>query len=84
MKEISLNQTSAPMEALTTAAVKVLLAIITSLKVNSWLAAVALLALMGWLITEHHSTVAVIAIVAWISHFAALSAIDIHRKGGEL
>lgn len=79
-----MNQTSAPMEALTTAAVKVLLAFLTSLKVNSWLAAVALLALMGWLITEHHSTVAVIAIVAWTSHFAALSAIDIHRKGGEL
>ena len=68
--------------AMTTAAVKVLLVFLSSLKVNSWLAAVALLALMGWLISEQHSTVAVIAVVAWISHFAALSAIDIHRKGG--
>lgn len=68
--------------AMTTAAVKVLLAFLSSLKVNSWLAAVALLALMGWLITEQLSTVAIFAIVAWISHFAAMSAIDIHRKGG--
>lgn len=70
--------------AMTTAAIKVLLTFLTSLKVNSWLAGVALLALMGWLITEQHSTVAIFAIVAWISHFAAMSAIDIHRKGGEL
>lgn len=70
--------------AMTTAAVKVLLTFLTSLKVDSWMAAAALLALMGWLISGHHSTVAVFAIVAWISHFAAMSAIDIHRKGGEL
>ena len=70
--------------AMTTAAVKVLLVFLTSLKVNSWMAAVALLTLPGWLITEDHSTVAIYAIVAWISHFAAMSAIDIHRKGGEL
>ena len=70
--------------AMTTAAVKVLLVFLTSLKVDSWLAAFALLALMGWLITEQHSTIAIFAIVAWISHFAAMSAIDIHRKGGEL
>lgn len=84
MKEISLNQTSAPIEALATAAVKVLLEFLTSLKVNTWLATAALFALCCSLISGHLSTVAFFAIVAWISHFAAMSAIDIHRKGGEL
>lgn len=70
--------------AMTTAAVKVLLVFLTSFKANSWLAAFALLALMDALITEHHPTVAIFAIVAWISHFAAMSATDINRKGGEL
>lgn len=70
--------------AMTTAAVKVLLEFLTSLKVNTWLAAAALIALSCSLISGHLSTVAIFAIVAWISHFAAMSAIDIHRKGGEL
>lgn len=68
--------------AMTTAAVKVLLAFLSSLKVNSWLAAIALITLMSWLVNGQHSTVAVIAIVAWALHLAAMSAIDIYRKGG--
>jgi hypothetical protein len=70
--------------AMTTAAVKVLLEFLASLKVNTWLAAAALFALCCSLISGNLSTVAIFAIVAWISHFAAMSAIDIHRKGGEL
>lgn len=70
--------------ALTTAAVKVLLVFLTSLKVNTWLAAAALFALCCSLISGHLSTVAFFSIVAWIAHFATMAAIDIHRKGGEL
>ena len=79
-----MNQTSAPIMALATAAVKVLLTFLTSLKVNTWLAAAALIELSCSLISGNLSTVALLTIVAWISHFAAISAIDIHRKGGEL
>ena len=69
---------------MTTAAVKVLLQFLTSLKANTWLAALALLALMVYIISGNHSTAAILAVVAWVLHFATMSAIDIYTKGGEL
>lgn len=84
MKSISVSNPVSPIEAMTTAAVKALLQFLTSLKANTWLAAFALLALMDWLISEQHATAAIYALVAWILHFATMSAIDIYTKGGEL
>lgn len=85
MEEISLKRSeNVPIGALATAAVKVLLTFLTSLKVNSWLAAVALLALMGWLISDGQAGDPATWCIAWVLHFALMSAIDINRKGGEL
>lgn len=70
--------------AMTTAAVKALLAFLSSLNVNTWLASAALFALCCSLISGNLSTVELLTIVAWIAHFAAMAAIDIYKKGGEL
>lgn len=84
MKSISVSNPVSPIEAMTTAAVKVLLQFLTSLKANTWLAAFALLALMAYIISGNHSTAAILAVVSWVLHFATMSAIDIYTKGGEL
>ena len=80
---IQINRGSAPIEALATAAVQMLLKFLT-LQVNILLAAVALVCLFSWLITEQHSTVAIFAIVAWVFHLAVMLTIDIAKGGAEL
>lgn len=84
MKEISLNNQSSPVEAMTTAAVKALLQLLTSAKTNIFLLALALVTVILWMIDESLNVQAAAGTTAWILHFASLSAIDIYRKGGEL
>ena len=69
------------MEALATAAVKVLLELLTSIKVNTVLGAVALVSLLCWLISDGLAGRPATWCIAWVLHFALMSAIDI-RKGG--
>lgn len=70
-------------EALATALGHIVLKFLT-LQVNILLAAVALVCLFSWLITEQHSTVAIFAIVAWVFHLAVMLTIDIAKGGAEL
>ena len=69
------------MEALATAAVKVLLELLTSIKVNTVLGAVALVSLLCWLVSDGLAGSPATWCIAWVLHFALMSAIDI-RKGG--
>ena len=70
--------------AMTTAAVKVLLTFLTSISVDCCLAAAALVCVILWMISETYANLAACASLLWVLHFAAMSAIDIYRKGGEL
>ena len=69
------------MEALATATATVLLKLLTSLRINIALAAVALVSLMCWLISDGQAGKPATWCCAWVLHFAAMSSIDI-RKGG--
>ena len=80
---IQINRESTPMEALATALGHIVLKFLT-LQVNILLAAVALVCLFSWLITEQHSTVSIFAIVAWVFHLAVMLTIDIAKGGAEL
>lgn len=71
-------------EALARATAKMLLQFFTSLTANTCLAAVALVCLLSWLITELHTTVAFFATVAWAFHLAVMLTIDIAKGGAEL
>ena len=68
--------------AMTTAAVKVLLSLLSSLTVDCCLAAAALVCVILWMISETFVNPAAAATILWVLHFAAMSAIDIHEKGG--
>ena len=82
MEEISLKRPeSVPIEALARATAKMLLQFFTSLTANTCLAAVALVSLMMWLISDGHAGGATWCIL-WILHFAIMSGIDIYTKGG--
>lgn len=70
-------------EALATALGHVMLKFLT-LQVNILLAAVALVCLYYWLITEQHMTMTIMAILAWAFHLAAMLTIDIAKGGAEL
>lgn len=70
-------------EALATALGHIVLKFLT-LQVNILLAAVALVSLLSWLITGQHTTVAVFAIVVWVSHLAVMLTIDIAKGGDQL
>lgn len=83
MNTIQINRESAPIEALATAAAKALLEftrVAISATVNTVLAAVALVSLLCWLISDGQAGGATWCIV-WVLHFALMSGIDI-RKGG--
>ena len=80
---IQINRESEGYEALATALGHIVLKLLT-LQVNILLAAVALVSLLSWLITEQHTTVAVFAIVAWVSHLAVMLTIDIAKGGDQL
>ena len=69
------------MEALATATATVLLKLLTSLRVNIVLAAVALVSLFAWLISDGQAGDPATWCIAWVLHFALMSAIEI-RKGG--
>lgn len=70
--------------AMTTAAVQVLLKFLTSLTVDCCLAAAALVCVILWTISETYVNQAACATILWVLHFAAMSAIDIRKKGGAL
>ena len=80
---IQINRESESYEALATALGHIVLKFLT-LQVNILLAAVALVCLFSWLITEQHSTVSIFAIVAWVFHLAVMLTIDIAKGGAEL
>ena len=80
---IQINRESEGYEALATALGHIVLKFLT-LQVNILLAAVALVSLLSWLITGQHTTVAIFATVAWVCHFAVMSAIDIAKGGDQL
>ncbi len=69
------------MEALATAAVKVLLKFSKSTTVNTLLALVAVMQLFAWILSDGQAGNPAPWCIAWVLHFALMSAIDI-RKGG--
>lgn len=76
-----INRESAPIEALATAAVQMLLKFLTSQSINTLLALCAFISLMCWLISDGQAGDPAPWCIAWVLHFAAMSSIDI-RKGG--
>ena len=70
-------------EALATALGHIVLKFLT-LQVNILLAAVALVSLLSWLITEQHMTMTIMAILAWVFHLAVMLTVDIAKGGAEL
>ena len=68
-------------EALATAAVKALLKFLTSQSINTLLALCAFISLMCWLISDGHAGDPAPWCIAWVLHFALMSALDI-KKGG--
>ncbi len=68
-------------EALATAAVQMLLKFLTSQSINTLLALCAFISLMCWLISDGHAGDPATWCIAWVLHFALISAIDI-KKGG--
>lgn len=80
---IQINRESESYEALATALGHIVLKFLT-LQVNILLAAVALVCLYYWLITEQHMTMTIMAILAWAFHLAAMLTVDIAKGGAEL
>ena len=78
---IQINRESAPIGALATAAVQMLLKFLTSQSINTLLALCAFISLMCWLISDGQAGNPAPWCCAWVLHFAAMSSIDI-RKGG--
>lgn len=76
-----IKRESAPIEALATAAVKVLLKFSKSTTVNTLLALVAVMQLFAWILSDGQAGNPAPWCIAWVLHFALMSAIDI-RKGG--
>ena len=76
-----IKRESAPIEALATAAVQMLLKFLTSQSINTLLALCAFISLMCWLISDGLAGNPAPWCIAWVLHFAAMSSIDI-RKGG--
>ena len=72
------------MAAMATAAAKVLLSFFTSFTADAILAAAAMITLGFSLLSETCMQGALTLVIAWTVHFAAMSAIDIFRKGGNL
>lgn len=79
-----INRESAPIEALATAAAKALLTfakIAISTSVNTLLALVAVMQLFAWILSDGQAGNPAPWCIAWVLHFALISAIDI-KKGG--
>lgn len=70
-------------EALATALGHIVLKFLT-IQVNILLAAVALVCLFAWLITEQHTTMTALIIAAWAFHMAVMLTVDIAKGGAEL
>ena len=69
-------------EALATAAVKVLLKFAKSTTVNATLALVAAMQVLAWILSGGQAGNPAPWCIAWVLHFALMSALDI-KKGGE-
>ena len=79
---IQINRGSAPIEALATAAVQMLLKFLTSQSINTLLALCAFISVMCWLLSDgFYAREAAPWCIAWVLHFALISALDI-KKGG--
>ena len=70
-------------EALATALGHIVLKFLT-LQVNILLAAVALVCLFVYLISEQHMDITIVAIIAWVCHLAVMLCISIAKGGAEL
>ena len=81
---IQIKRESAPVEALATAAVKVLLKFSKSTKVNTLLALVAVMQLFAWILSDGQAGNPAPWCIAWVLHFALISALDIKKGGAEL
>lgn len=80
-----INRESAPIEALATAAVQMLLKFLTSQSINTLLALCAFISVMCWLLSDgFYAREAATWCCAWVLHFAAMSSIDIRKGGAEL
>ena len=80
---IQINRESAPIEALATALGHIVLKFLT-LQVNILLAAVALVCLFVYLISDQHMDITIVAIIAWVCHLAVMLCISIAKGGAEL
>ena len=69
------------MGTLATAAVKALLKFLTSQSINTLLALCAFISIMCWLLSDGHAGDPATWCIAWVLHFALMSALDI-KKGG--
>ena len=78
-----INRESAPIEALATAAVQMLLKLFTT-RINILLASMAMICLFCWLISGQHTTITAMAVLAWVLHLAVMLTIDIAKGGAEL
>lgn len=81
---VQINRESAPIEALATAAAKALLTfakIAISTSVNTLLALVAVMQLFAWILSDGQAGNPAPWCIAWVLHFALISALDI-KKGG--
>lgn len=81
---IQINRESAPIGALATAAVQMLLKFLTSQSINTLLALCAFISLMCWLISDGQAGDPATWCIAWVLHFALISAIDIKKGGDQL
>jgi hypothetical protein len=70
-------------EALATALGHIVLKFLT-LQVNILLAAVALMCLFVYLISEQHMDITIVAIIAWVGHLAVMLTISIAKGGDQL
>ena len=84
MNTIQINRESAPIGALATAAVQMLLKFLTSQSINTLLALCAFISLMCWLISDGQAGDPATWCIAWVLHFALISAIDIKKGGDQL
>ena len=80
---IQINRESESYEALATALGHIVLKFLT-IQVNILLAAVALVCLFAYLITEQHMDHTIVAILAWVGHLAIMLTISIAKGGAEL
>ncbi len=80
---IQINRESESYEALATALGHIVLKFLT-LQVNILLAAVALVCLLAYYISEQHMDLTIVAILAWVGHLSVMLCISIAKGGDQL